>query len=409
MHSRLRVPFFGASAARLGVAFLLIWMVLPTPSATAQAPNPDQIWVKSITYGGTGCPQGSVATSLSNDRTSFTVIFDSFVASTGTGIPITESLKSCQLNVNLNVPSGWAFSVAKFVSRGYVQLGASSSATTQTTLYFGDYVQSASVEFGGPIAKDYLSATETPPFNLSQSECGGEVPIQIHALVSITGPASNSSQITTDSIDGKFSGDTGLAQGFELVWFPCTPIVIDDEDPVISAIPSVAPNSNGWNNTDVEVYFDCIDTGSGVDADASDLGPFVLTESGTVTGVCVDLAGNVATATYAALIDKEAPTISIVSPISGGLYGLGASVPAEFSCDDSGSGVASCDGASTLATDMVGSGVYGVTASDLAGNTASAEVTYSTGGKEECRKGGWALFLNPTFSNQGRCISSFVP
>jgi hypothetical protein len=63
--------------------------ITPTPelgdeaSANAQLarPDPSQVYFRGITYGGSGCPQGSVGVSFSGDRTTFTAIFDSFVAS----------------------------------------------------------------------------------------------------------------------------------------------------------------------------------------------------------------------------------------------------------------------------------------------------------------------------------------
>jgi len=46
------------------------------------------------------------------------MLFDSFVASVGAGIPITESRKNCQINVKMHVPNGWQFSVMTVDYRG---------------------------------------------------------------------------------------------------------------------------------------------------------------------------------------------------------------------------------------------------------------------------------------------------
>jgi hypothetical protein len=76
---------------------------------------------------------------------------------------------------------------------------------------------------------------------------------------------------------------------------------------VIAATASPAPNASGWNTTDVTVSYACGDAGSGVNAAASDLASDLLTATGTATGRCVDNAGNAATASYTASIDKTAP------------------------------------------------------------------------------------------------------
>jgi hypothetical protein len=192
-------------------------MLMAPMSAYAQAPDPSQVYVQSITYGGTGCPNGSMAHSFANDRKSFTLIFDSFVASTGSGVPITESRKNCQLNVNLHLPQGWQFSIGTADYRGYVNLPAGARAEQKSVYYFaGESQVTRKGSFVGPVAKDYLRRDELPLSTVVWSECGMVVPVNINAQVSITGAGSNSAQITTDSIDGKVRHILGLQ------WRTCT-------------------------------------------------------------------------------------------------------------------------------------------------------------------------------------------
>ena len=42
----------------------------PTPNRAppAATPDPSQVWIESVTYGGTGCPQGSASIGLAIDR-----------------------------------------------------------------------------------------------------------------------------------------------------------------------------------------------------------------------------------------------------------------------------------------------------------------------------------------------------
>ena len=87
-----------------------------------------------------------------------------------------------------------------------------------------------------------------------------------------------------------------------------SPINIDLTDPTISSSRSVAPNANGWNNTDVTVSFSCGDDLSAVDTCSADS---TLTGEGagqTVTGTAVGLAGNSASTIVGPInIDKTAP------------------------------------------------------------------------------------------------------
>lgn len=43
----------------------------PAATTTAVAPNPTQVTISSISYGGTGCPQGTVGSFISADRSTW--------------------------------------------------------------------------------------------------------------------------------------------------------------------------------------------------------------------------------------------------------------------------------------------------------------------------------------------------
>lgn len=67
---------------------------------------------------------------------SFTLISDEYVASIGPGVPITENRKNCQLDINLQYPSGFQYSVFNADYRGYAALDANVTGTQQSTYYF---------------------------------------------------------------------------------------------------------------------------------------------------------------------------------------------------------------------------------------------------------------------------------
>jgi len=201
------------TAAALLSALAYFATANPIAQLDTTGPNPNQVYVQSITYGGTGCPQGSVGTSFSDDRTTFTMIFDEFIASVGPGVPIAQSRKNCQINVNLHIPQGWSFSIASADYRGYIELPAGMSATQETIYYFqGEVAQvSAHCNFVGPVSKDYLVHDEIPLNTVVWSACNVVRPVNANSQIRINpGKPGTSGQMTTDSIDGKIKHILGL-------------------------------------------------------------------------------------------------------------------------------------------------------------------------------------------------------
>jgi hypothetical protein len=94
------------------------------------------------------------------------------------------------------------------------------------------------------------------------------------------------------------------------------PVRIDKTPPSITGSRSPAANANNWANTDVTVSFACADALSGL-APGSPPAATVLSSEGTnqqVSGTCLDLAGNPASATVSGInIDKTPPALSGLS------------------------------------------------------------------------------------------------
>jgi hypothetical protein len=187
------------------------------PSTALAQPNPNEVYVQSISYGGTGCQQGSVGNSFSNDRKSFTLIFDSYIASSGPSVPVTENRKNCQMNVNMHIPQGFSYSIAQFDYRGYVQLPKGVSAEQKSIYYFQGETEQASAasRFVGPVAKDYLVSDRLGLPAVVWMPCGRTVPVNINSQVRLLGAGSAQAQITTDSIDGKVKHILGFQ------WLQC--------------------------------------------------------------------------------------------------------------------------------------------------------------------------------------------
>ena len=154
-------------------------------------------------------------------------------------------------------------------------------------------------------------------------------------------------------------------------------IRIDVSPPSIYGSTLPAPNEYGWNNTDATATFTCADEISGVNYCESDW-TFSDEGSHSVFARTVDWAWNTDRLVYGVYIDKTPPTVSLVGgPANGSSYYFG-SVPAAPTCSasDALSGLAGSCSVSGYST-AVGSHTVTASATDKAGNSASASATYT--------------------------------
>jgi len=215
------VAAFAAAALALP-ADPVLGVTIAAPAATTSAavgPDPSEVYINSITYGGTGCPQGSVGSFISADRQTFTLIFDSFVASIGPGVAVTDNRLNCQLNLDLEYPAGFQYSVLGTEFRGYAGLDAGVTGVQQATYYFsGSSTQvTTSTTFKGPTDGDYEISDTIPFTSTIFSPCGAALPLNINSQVRLTSTVTSATgELTDDSIDGKITFVVGVQ------WQKCT-------------------------------------------------------------------------------------------------------------------------------------------------------------------------------------------
>ena len=157
-------------------------------------------------------------------------------------------------------------------------------------------------------------------------------------------------------------------------------ICLDESGPTADPTQSPVANTNGWNNTDVTVTWNWSDSG-GIDQANCTLRSTSSGE-GTVTlnAQCQDLAGNQSSASYTVQVDKTAPVVTVTGVSNGASYSLGSVPAAGCSTTDTLSGVVTQATVSVMGGNADGTGSFTATcsgATDTAGNSGSASVTYS--------------------------------
>lgn len=157
-------------------------------------------------------------------------------------------------------------------------------------------------------------------------------------------------------------------------------LYLDGTPPTITGAATTTPDgSAGWYRSPVTIRFTCADEDQlapgGCPGDA------VLAEDGDgqfVTGMATDRSGNAATTTVGPIaIDRTVPVITFAGPAS---YSVDQTIAITCTATDATSGIAatSCPAvAGGPAYSFLGTNTATATATDVAGNSASASVTFT--------------------------------
>ncbi|MGA5299891.1 Neogenin [Nucisporomicrobium flavum] len=150
---------------------------------------------------------------------------------------------------------------------------------------------------------------------------------------------------------------------------------VDLVSPELTATVDGTKNAAGWYRSAPTVRYTCTDTGSGLGSCPADA---TVTTDGadiSVPGSAADKAGNTSTSTTTLSVDLTAPVVTASLVGAANANGWFTTAPTvHFTCTDTGSGIADCPADATVTTTGGGQVVSG-TATDKAGNTATATVT----------------------------------
>jgi uncharacterized protein YegL len=154
--------------------------------------------------------------------------------------------------------------------------------------------------------------------------------------------------------------------------------VTDPTAPVITEHVAGTAGTNGWYTSDVTVTFDVVD----LESAATSTGCDPQTVSADTTGVSFTCAATSAGGTSSKTVDvkRDATKPSIVFTGNAGTYGLNDTVNITCAATDAPSGVAAgsvCQEAHGAAWTFGGSNTLHATATDQAGNTATASTTFT--------------------------------
>ncbi|WP_043266264.1 DUF4360 domain-containing protein [Streptomyces sp. CT34] len=193
-----------AAALLLGSAF---------PASTPRwgdDPPAGKIAIDVATVNGSGCRPGSAAVAVAPDNTAFTVTYSEYLAQAGGASKPTDARKNCQIALNVHVPQGFTYAIARADYRGYASLAPGAKGLERANYYFqGDpETAHATHTFSGPYETDWQSSDQTDVDALVYAPCGEERYFNINTELRVDGSQADpktTSYMTMDSTDGSIN------------------------------------------------------------------------------------------------------------------------------------------------------------------------------------------------------------
>jgi len=153
-------------------------------------------------YGGSGCPSGSVSTTLSPDSKTLSLIFDQYEVSAGGTTGRAYDRKSCNVAIPVFVPAGYSIAVLSVDYRGYNHLPTRATSQFNVEYFFAGFRGPAfRRSFWGSLDSDYFINNQLVAESMVWSPCGAAVNLRTNSSMRVATYANAEASATVDSQD----------------------------------------------------------------------------------------------------------------------------------------------------------------------------------------------------------------
>jgi hypothetical protein len=204
-------------------ALAMSTIIIPPGGAPGTTPPPSIITLDVVTVNGSGCPAGTAAVAVSPDNKAFTVTYSQYTAQVGVGAGPTDFRKNCQLNLRVNVPSGFTYGIASTDYRGFASLERGATAMQKASYYFQGMSQTVPMQhdYRGPLSDNWQATDTTDVAAIVYHPCGEKRNFNINTELRVNAgtsdPKKTTSFISMDSTDGS------IETTYHFAWKTCPP------------------------------------------------------------------------------------------------------------------------------------------------------------------------------------------
>lgn len=178
---------------------------------------PPNAAIGNLSYGGTGCPQGTAAARIDNLANPLHVFFSTFTVGAGKSFGQTVARKNCDLAIPINIPSGFQVSITDLEYAGHNRLPLGGSSEVSVEYFFaGGRGPKIIKQFRGHLDDMFNFQNSVQQQNLSWSPCGQDAILRISINIQTQTNNANEDSITTIN---QASSQNGLH--YHLQWRKC--------------------------------------------------------------------------------------------------------------------------------------------------------------------------------------------
>ncbi|GHC74347.1 DUF4360 domain-containing protein [Streptomyces cinnamoneus] len=205
----------------VSAAVALLATPFSSEAAAEDVPPPDKIVIDVVSVNGSGCPAGTANVTVSPDNTAFTVSYSNYVAQVGVGAKPTDFRKNCQLGLNVHVPQGYTYAIARADYRGFAHLERGATGMERASYYFQGMSQTTSVShrFAGPLSDNWQASDVTDAAALVYAPCGVQRILNVNTELRVSAGSSDPS--TTNSFMAMDSTDGSVNTLYHFAWKEC--------------------------------------------------------------------------------------------------------------------------------------------------------------------------------------------
>jgi hypothetical protein len=170
------------------------------------APPSTRITLDVVTVNGSGCPAGTASVSVLPDNSGFRINYSDFRAEAGGGAAPTAFRENCQVNLNVHIPQGFTFAIARADYWGRARLAAGATALQRSNYYYQGSSENNVVDhtYSGPLNGTWHSTDVTEVAELVYAPCGAVRNLNINTELRVdAGTSTSRNWISMRASDGQ--------------------------------------------------------------------------------------------------------------------------------------------------------------------------------------------------------------